>query len=165
MGVKMTTLRERLSTPMRNRTHSSCVLLFTAQTILCVPVLLDLLEDWMRTPLRYFAADTFYYLVVARNWADQGVFSFDQVHATNGFHTLWQLLTALIYRAGRSFDFSDHTCLVMTFILSMALVSLGLGLIGVAIARHRGHLPLLYRGFPVGPMPCCCCPSGWSAAC
>lgn len=47
---------------------------------------------------RYFFADDFYYyLVIARNLVDQGVSTFDGIHATNGYHPLWMLTLSAIY--------------------------------------------------------------------
>lgn len=36
--------------------------------------------------------DAFYYLQVARVFAQKGILSFDGVHETNGFHPLWMLI-------------------------------------------------------------------------
>jgi hypothetical protein len=45
-----------------------------------------------------FIDDAFYYLLIARNFADSGVPTFDGVNATNGFHPLWMLMLAGMYK-------------------------------------------------------------------
>ena len=117
-------------------------LLSATLALLCGPVILDLLTNWKETPLRYLAADAFYYLVVARNWANVGAFTFDQTHPTNGFHPLWQTLTAMVYKLGHVIGLDDHSCLIMVFLLSVALVCLGVALIAVAIAKRCGRIPI-----------------------
>src|SRR4051812_22736993 len=65
-------------------------------SLLCLPIVADLVISGPPRPFGYAAADTFYYLDVARNVARHGSFSFDGEHATNGFHPLWQLVTAAL---------------------------------------------------------------------
>lgn len=43
----------------------------------------------------YFTDDAFYYLVVARNLAHDGLSTFDGITLTNGYHPLWMALLAL----------------------------------------------------------------------
>jgi hypothetical protein len=45
-----------------------------------------------------FADDALYYLIIARNFAQTGVPTFDGVNATNGFHPLWMAMIAAMYR-------------------------------------------------------------------
>jgi hypothetical protein len=42
--------------------------------------------------------DFFYYVQVARNFALHGVSTFDGVHLTNGYHPLWMLVLALLWK-------------------------------------------------------------------
>src|SRR4051812_7873907 len=44
----------------------------------------------------FLAGDVFYYLDIARNSQSVPFFTFDGVHATNGFHPLWQYLLSLL---------------------------------------------------------------------
>ncbi len=48
--------------------------------------------------ISHFIDDAFYYLIIARNFAQTGVPTFDGMHATNGFHPLWMLLLAAMHR-------------------------------------------------------------------
>jgi hypothetical protein len=61
-----------------------------------LPVLVDVVSGRER-PFAYLAEDAFYYLTVARNIALHGSVSFDQMHAANGFHPLWQFVLAGVY--------------------------------------------------------------------
>jgi hypothetical protein len=45
----------------------------------------------------FFIDDAFYYLLIARNFADTGLPTFDGINATNGFHPLWMLMLAAMY--------------------------------------------------------------------
>ena len=45
-----------------------------------------------------FIDDAFYYLLIARNFAESGLPTFDGIHATNGFHPLWMLMLAAMYK-------------------------------------------------------------------
>ena len=65
--------------------------------ILAVPILIDVLRSPRLRPFGYVAADTFYYLSVARNIVEHGSPSMDGLHPTNGFHPLWQIATSLVY--------------------------------------------------------------------
>jgi hypothetical protein len=49
-------------------------------------------------PLQRFSDDFFYYAVPARNWVDGAGSTFFPAEPTNGYHPLWFLLVALIYR-------------------------------------------------------------------
>jgi hypothetical protein len=48
--------------------------------------------------LSFFVDDFFYYLVVAKNLAFHGASTFNGVQATNGYHPLWLLTLAFLYR-------------------------------------------------------------------
>jgi hypothetical protein len=48
--------------------------------------------------LCFFVDDFFYYLVVAKNLAFHGASTFNGLQATNGYHPLWLLTIALLYR-------------------------------------------------------------------
>ena len=41
--------------------------------------------------------DAFYYYVIARNMLEHGYSSFDNIHATNGYHPLWQLICLPVF--------------------------------------------------------------------
>ena len=50
--------------------------------------------DLVRRGVSGFIDDAFYYLLIARHFAQQGIATFDGVNPTNGFHPLWMLLLA-----------------------------------------------------------------------
>ena len=51
-------------------------------------------EGWEALSVRYVLHDdAFYYLKLADSLANTGTSSFDGIHATNGYHPLWLLLT------------------------------------------------------------------------
>ena len=89
----------------------------SALGLLCVPVLVDLVVSGKRRLFSYFAADAFYYLEVARNWAHNGTLSFDGQRATNGFHPAWQLLFGGAYRIGQAIGLGDTAMLYVDLLL------------------------------------------------
>jgi hypothetical protein len=46
-----------------------------------------------------FVDDAYYYILTARNFVDTGIFSFDRINPTNGFHPLWMRILVLMYYA------------------------------------------------------------------
>ncbi len=129
--------------------RNSVILSLTLATYL-VPMLLDLvLNPWQRV-FNYFAADTFYYLTVARNFGQSGVFSFDQLLPTNGFHPLWQVITGLVFAVGQWAGWSEAAMLVVVLLVSMGCVGLAFGLIGRALVYSRQRLPVFLVALPVG---------------
>lgn len=49
---------------------------------------------WMSFPKYFIADDAYFYLVIARNYAETDLFSFSGLYETNGFHPLWGWLLA-----------------------------------------------------------------------
>lgn len=85
--------------------------------------------------LYFLAGDAFYYLDVARNFQSHRFFTFDGVHATNGFHPLWQyLLTYVAHFAPFSFSGSDPIGHI--FLLNLLIVSTGYGLLAIFAAQQ-----------------------------
>lgn len=62
---------------------------------LCVPTILA----WLVRPELFYSDDSYFYLVIARNWAHDGTYSFSNLMETNGFHPLWGWLLARFARA------------------------------------------------------------------
>jgi hypothetical protein len=75
--------RERIGASARDR-----VLIGLAAGGVALPPLVDLLWNGWERVFGYFAADSFYYLTVARNIASGSGASFDGEFTTNGFHPL-----------------------------------------------------------------------------
>jgi hypothetical protein len=112
------------------------------------PVLVDLALSGKRRPFGYAAADTFYYLVVARNVARHGSFSFDGRHATNGFHPLWQALMGALTFVGEHLGAGRNT-LPAAIILSLMLATSGIALLAAAFA-DRDALTAWFALTPMG---------------
>lgn len=96
------------------------------------------------------AADTFYYLAVARNVAAVGKPSFDGERLTNGFHPLWQLSTSVGALAVRVFGLNDVWSLAWAIALGLVLSALAVLLLGAAWRRAEGRLPVLFLLVPFG---------------
>ena len=117
-------------------------------SLLCGPVLIDLAVSGRSGPFTYVAADTFYYLTVARNIARHGLASFDGQHLTNGFHPLWQFIIGALHFATERLGVGRYTVLVAV-IASLVLLACGLVLLGRAFAEE-GRLTPLFALLPVG---------------
>jgi len=124
--------------------------LFISILLLSLPVVIDLVTGGITTPFRYFAADSFYYFTVARNFAVSGILTFDQVHPTNGFHPLWQLFTGFLYKISLIFGISETSYLVIILCVSMLFTSLGLTFVGLTFIKSRQRLPASFILTPVG---------------
>ncbi len=114
------------------------------------PVLLDLLFNGIQQAFAYLAADTFYYLVVARNSAELGMLSFDQLHPTNGFHPGWQLLLAALYRLFEGLGTGEPGRILGVLALQAACMSGALLLLGDTLRRARGRVPATFVILPLG---------------
>lgn len=122
-----------------------------ASAALCgVPVVVDLLLSQRAAPFRYFTSDAFYYLNIARNFANTGLFSFDGVHPTNGFHPLWQLLVAFLYKACLVLHLNDLAYCYLVVLLGTAFLTLAVLILGRTISRTRGEVPTSFTLLPVG---------------
>ncbi len=122
-----------------------------AIALLVLPVLLDLRASGDFGSYRYVAADSFYYLTVARNAAIMGRFSFDQERATNGFQPLWQMLLVPVYHVARWGGISDSGFLGIVIVLNLLLISVALYWTAIVV-RERAALSPLFVLMPVGVM-------------
>jgi hypothetical protein len=94
----------------------------------------------------YFAADAFVYLSIAAN-SHAGFYTFDGVHATNGFHPLWQMLLQGLFQALGIGAAKEHQ-LAVVFWLSVALVAAGGMFAARATLRWSGSLFAALLTFP-----------------
>jgi len=106
--------------------------------------LLDVLINGIQRAFHYFAADTFYYLSVAKVFARTGLMSMDGVYTTNGFHPLWQVMTGWLYRL----PLSDDAGLFLVLALSCLSIAAALWLIGVTLWPDGA--PPAYLLAPIG---------------
>jgi len=135
--------RERIAALTRGRLLVAwCVALYS------LPALYDLLSDPQRSPFRWLAADTYYYLTVSRNIARHGVIGFDGQHASNGFHPLWQAWGALLELLREHLGLGAVGPLLLLLSGVVATAS-AVWLLGLTLLRARRE-SLLILGLPVG---------------
>jgi hypothetical protein len=137
--------RERIGAPARDRT-----LVGLAAGGVALPPLIDLLWNGWQRVFGYFAADSFYYLTVARNLASGFGASFDGEYTTNGFHPLWQLYTALLYALTSLAGLGESAFLVGVFLSSLLLIALATALLGSCFRLALGRVPAAFPILPVG---------------
>ncbi|MGB8295175.1 MAG: hypothetical protein WCG85_07085 [Polyangia bacterium] len=133
----------------RHRRVASVLIIFATCLLLGVPVLADLASDPVRRPFGYAAADTFYYLSVARNIVLHGSASMDGIHPTNGFHPLWQLIVAACYGSAHLLRRPD-SALHFTILASLAFLVAAVWIIGQTLLRASRAIPFLFVGLPFG---------------
>ena len=118
--------------------------------LLTVPILVDLwMNGWQRV-FSYFAADTFYYTTVARNFAAVGFPSFDGLLPTTGFHPAWQVSLGALYVVIDVFHFSEAFALTTILILLVVLISIAIMLIWEFVRSDLGGVPKIFLLLPIG---------------
>jgi hypothetical protein len=95
-------------------------MLITISLYFCLP-LWAILKFKLLAVFNFFAADTFYYLAIAKR-SSEFWNSVDGSTHTNGFHPLWQNILNLIHLA---FDPSEAMFIYLVFALSLLLTYLG----------------------------------------
>ena len=133
----------------RHRRETSVAIILATCLLLALPVLADLAEDPVRRPFGYAAADTFYYLSVARNIALHGSVSMDGSHPTNGFHPLWQMVVAACYGSAHLLH-RPSSALLFTILASLAFLIAAVWIIGQTFLRTSRAIPFLFLGLPFG---------------
>jgi hypothetical protein len=99
------------------------------------PMYLYYIRFRLGAAIYFLAGDAFYYLDVARNSQGLTFFTFDGLHATNGFHPLWQyLLTYLAHLP--QFSFSGRDPINHIFLLDLFIVSIGYGFLAIFAAKQ-----------------------------
>ena len=90
------------------------------------------------------SSDGFYYLVAARNFVEQGVFTYDTIHTTNGFHWGWMVVLLALCKV---FSWLPGDPLASTSLVHATLVAnvVFAAIAGAAFAR------LLAKAFPDMP--------------
>lgn len=112
---------------------------FTAFMLAAYPFLVSFHFEGPRTCFSWFAADAFFYLTVAKRTAWEPLFSFDGLHATNGFHPLWQVYLKAAFSALPSVFGSGKAQLLLTHAtgaLCVAASAVYLTLFGARLTRN-----------------------------
>ena len=104
------------------------------------PPALFLLQRKEKAAFQYFAADTFYYLSVARHSVQASFYTFDGVFPTNGFHPLWQYSLTLIFDSMKITN--QEIQILVTFYLSILFVAIGTALFGVALLKVTQNIAI-----------------------
>lgn len=128
--------------------------------LLVGPVLVDLATSIRNRPFGYSAADTFYYLVVARTIVREGIVSFDGAFWSNGFHPLWQAVCALVYGFSKLVGLERHLVLVVV-LTGLALIACGLWLLSRAWLRAYGRVSPAFVILPLGVYSLLLAPTFW----
>lgn len=130
--------------------HFDLAIVAITGSLYALPIIGDLvIYGWQRA-FSFFAADAFYYLTVARNYALTGIFTFDGIFPTNGFHPLWQVMLGVLYKVGLIFSIPDSAILVIVLFLSLILILGGLICIGQAFKLANGSIPVWLLLLPTG---------------
>ena len=116
-----------------------------------LPFALDLALSGPERVFGYLAADAFYYLAIAKNAFLHGSVSFDQVHPSNGFHPLWQLLVTGCFAVSRAFG-SERMASVLALLLGACAIAGALALLASALCRSSqdGRLHPAFATLPFG---------------
>lgn len=115
-----------------------------------LPTLADLAFSGTAAPFRYSAPDAFYYHTIARNFAQTGVFSYDGIHDTNGFHPAWQLILGGLYWLAELGGVSELGYLYTSLGLGTLVVAMSIALIGGGLVRSGRWLPPSFLLLPLG---------------
>lgn len=135
---------ERLSNPGRDG-WATVSIVAAAAVSMAVPVLI--LEREALCGL--FFDDAFYYFQVARNAAAGQGWTFDGIHATNGFHPLWMFVLVPLFAAFPG----DVAVLRVVGVLETALIALGCVGIFRLLRSRIGTGPALLAAWLVLAMP------------
>ena len=78
----------------------------------------------VRFPNPFFADDSFFYLQIGRNVALGYGSTFNRLMPTNGYHPLWMLLCALVYKIFPGRDAGLHAVAMLIVLLNLAVLLL-----------------------------------------
>jgi len=125
-----------------------------------LPALLDLLISDRSRPFGYLASDAFYYLTVARNWAQTGLSTFDGELLTNGYHPLWQWALTALYWLNERLGYSEASLLTTVNVICVLLVGAGLkwSVDAITLKSRATATYLLCLALPVGLFSLLCAP-------
>jgi hypothetical protein len=116
--------------------HRGGLLLAALMSVMLLyPPLYTLWLTGIKTLFAYFAEDTYYYLVVAKN-SLPGFFTYDGETPTNGFHPLWQYLLYMVFGWIGRVNLEGQ--LYGTYVLSMLLTVVGFIFAGLSLRKLTG---------------------------
>lgn len=107
--------------------------------LVLLPVAVNLRTEGIKSIFGYFAADTFFYLAVAKNSSWMPAFSFDGIYPTNGFHPLWQFLVKAL---GDLLSLDSKGLIYFAFMFSWACIAIAAPLL-VICTNSITRRPLL----------------------
>ncbi len=101
------------------------------------PVLLALAVGGKHVLIRMFTGDSYHYLAIARKAHTFGIYTYDGVHVTNGFHPLWQYTIRALFLL---FHMQSHQGQALTVVwLAWASTVIGVSLASAAIVKATGR--------------------------
>ena len=95
--------------------------------------------------------------------AHLGKLSYDQTHATNGYHPVWRLLVGALFALGRLLHLPELSEIYLVLLASTALLGGGVWLLGRAMERD-GRLSPLFALLPLGAYGILAAPWLWREA-
>ena len=115
-----------------------------------VPSLADLCSPaWKRRAFGWVAADTFYYLTVARNTVRYGRVAYDQTHPNNGFHPLWQALCVGAAAIAHGLGAEDALVPLVVWV-GVAVTAAAIPLLGRGLAASGQRVSVFFPLLPIG---------------
>ena len=83
---------------------TACLLALTCYALAAIPAI----HNGLRGVSPLFQDDAYYYLVTASHFISTGVFTFDGVNETNGFHPLWMAIVVGLFKLCGSGCIQEH---------------------------------------------------------
>ena len=71
----------------------------------------------------FFAADSFYYLTIAKNHFSNKIFSYDTIYPTNGFHPFWEIYLTTAFTNITKLYNNQVNQILFTYLSSLTLVA------------------------------------------
>jgi hypothetical protein len=118
--------------------------------VLALPILVDLVVSGRKRVFAYLAADSFYYLQVARNVVHHGSVSFDGRHATNGFQPLWQGVLSAAQGGASLLGVGPTGMLYASLLIGLGVLVGAVVLLASAFRAGYGHLTPVFVIVPLG---------------
>lgn len=113
------------------------------------PIIFDLFINGWRRVFFYFAADAFYYLTIAKNFAIHGFYTFDQENPTNGFHPLWQIILSFIYKIANALSLPEPIVLIIVLLINIVFICVSIWFLGKYLQAVYGRIPVTFTLLPV----------------